>query len=91
MFIDVKNFTKHSVHFSPEELVTEIDNCFQIFDAITDNYPIEKIKTIGDAYLCVSGIPEKVENHAEVILMAALDMLAALKNHYQNFEGLNKR
>lgn len=83
IFIDVRNFTKHSMTHSPEELVAEIDACFGLFDDITEKYPIEKIKTIGDAYLCVSGIPEKVENNAEVIIMAALDMKAALNSYYK--------
>jgi class 3 adenylate cyclase/Tfp pilus assembly protein PilF len=89
MFVDVKNFTKHSVLFTPEEVVTEIDNCFQIFDAVIDKYAIEKIKTIGDAYLCASGIPEKTENNATIIINAALDMVAALENHYKNNTGIH--
>ena len=56
-----------------EELVKELDYCFMKFDEIIDKYGIEKIKTIGDAYLCASGLPIKKRGHALRIVSAAKD------------------
>ena len=52
MFTDFKNFTQASERLSPEELVREINDCYSEFDRIVSRYGIEKIKTIGDAYMC---------------------------------------
>lgn len=57
MFLDVKDFTRLSEHLSPAELVSIIDVYFSLFDSIIGEYRIEKIKTIGDAYLCAAGLP----------------------------------
>jgi len=60
LFSDFKNFTKISEQLSPEELVAELDKCFKAFDFIISQYSdIEKIKTIGDAYMCASGLAER--------------------------------
>ncbi|MCB9224171.1 MAG: adenylate/guanylate cyclase domain-containing protein [Crocinitomicaceae bacterium] len=74
MFTDFKGFTKFSEKLTPEEIVQIIDGYFRAFDEIIEGYDIEKIKTIGDAYMCVSGIPEETENHAHIMIKAALDM-----------------
>ena len=73
MFTDFKDFTKISEQLSPTELVQEIDCCFRHFDHIIGKYPsIEKIKAIGDAYLCVGGLPAANANHATEVVAAAL-------------------
>jgi class 3 adenylate cyclase len=60
LFSDFKNFTKISEQLSPEELVAELDKCFKAFDFIISQYSdIEKIKTIGDAYMCASGLADR--------------------------------
>jgi adenylate cyclase len=60
LFSDFKNFTRISEQLSPEELVEELDRCFKAFDFIISQYDdIEKIKTIGDAYMCASGLSER--------------------------------
>jgi len=60
MFADFRNFTKMSEVLTPEQLVREIDECFKAFDMIISQYPdIEKIKTIGDAYMCASGLSDR--------------------------------
>lgn len=60
LFSDFINFTKISEQLSPEELVAELDKCFKAFDFIISQYKdIEKIKTIGDAYMCASGLSER--------------------------------
>lgn len=57
MFTDFVGFTKLAETLSAQELVSEIDHCFKNFDLIISNYPIEKIKTIGDSYMCAGGLP----------------------------------
>lgn len=60
LFTDFKNFTRVAEQLSPEELVEELDRCFKAFDSIiTQQKDIEKIKTIGDAYMCASGLSER--------------------------------
>lgn len=74
MFTDFKDFTILSESLSPKELVHEIDYCFKQFDLIIHKYNLEKIKTIGDAYLCASGVPIPVDNHAHNMVKAALEI-----------------
>jgi class 3 adenylate cyclase len=63
MFTDFKGFTQISEQLSPQELIEEIDYCFRGFDLILEKYPsIEKIKTIGDAYLCAGGFLSPMHN-----------------------------
>lgn len=79
MFTDFKNFTQHSMVLQPEELVGEVDFCFREFDKIITKYGLEKIKTIGDAYLCVGGIPEDPDS-AERLIKAAIEMRDFMNN-----------
>lgn len=74
LFTDFVNFTKVGERLSPKELVEELHTCFKEFDYIIDKYNIEKIKTIGDAYLAVAGLPIPNKQHAEDILNAALEI-----------------
>ena len=57
MFTDFKNFTSVSEKLSAQDLVNEINYCFSAFDNIISRYGIEKIKTIGDSYMCAGGLP----------------------------------
>ena len=57
LFTDFKGFTMISEMLSPQELVAEIDHCFKAFDRVMEEFHIEKIKTIGDAYMCAGGVP----------------------------------
>jgi len=75
MFTDFKDFTKVSEKVSPEALVLELHTCFSAFDAILQKYKIEKIKTIGDAYMCVGGMPVPNSNHAIDVANAAIEIL----------------
>jgi adenylate cyclase len=79
MFTDFKGFTKFSESRSPEELVKVIDYYFSNFDTILSKYRIEKIKTIGDAYLCVSGIPEESSSQVEDMIDCAKELQAFVK------------
>ena len=90
MFTDFKNFTQASELLSPEELVKEIDNCFSAFDAIITKYGIEKIKTIGDAYMCASGLPVEKTTHAEDIIKAGLEMQAYIEKNKKEKQAKNQ-
>jgi adenylate cyclase len=74
LFTDFVGFTQIAENFTPEELVTELDECFTTFDRIAEKYGLEKIKTIGDAYLAVGGVPQPNETHAVDCVMAALEI-----------------
>lgn len=74
IFSDFSGFTGISEKLTPQELVTEIDTCFRAFDNIMGKYGVEKIKTIGDAYMAVAGIPEEDPNHARNAVLAAVAM-----------------
>lgn len=73
MFTDFKDFTTVSENISPELLVGELDYCFSAFDKIIQNYKIEKIKTVGDAYICVGGMPELTYSHATDVVKAGIE------------------
>jgi class 3 adenylate cyclase len=81
MFTDFKGFTRISEKLTPAELVTEIDTCFKAFDTIITKYNIEKIKTIGDSYMCVGGLPKANSTHAKDVVQAALEIQAFMNNH----------
>lgn len=83
LFTDFKGFTQIAERLSPEELVKELDDCFRVFDDIIGKYGLEKIKTIGDAYMCAGGIPAKDQNNPLLITSAAIeirDYMKRLKN-----------
>jgi class 3 adenylate cyclase len=74
MFADFKDFTIASEKQSAELLVAEIDHCFSGFDNIIHKYGIEKIKTVGDAYICAGGLPVLSYTHAEDVVSAAFEI-----------------
>ena len=73
-FSDFVGFTKVAERMTPQQLVNELDACFKGYDNIMTKYNIEKIKTVGDAYLAASGLPVNDPNHAEKIIKAALEI-----------------
>ncbi len=75
MFTDFKGFTHIAEKLSPEQLVQEIDEFFTAFDLIMEKNGIEKIKTIGDAYMAASGLPAVNETHALDMVNAAVDII----------------
>lgn len=83
MFTDFKDFTKVSEKIVPETLVLEIDKIFRAFDKIISKYPIEKIKTIGDSYMCAGGLPQKNDTHALDVVAAAQDILQYVQQYKQ--------
>ncbi len=86
LFTDFVNFSGISETMSAQELVTEINVCFKRFDEIMDSHKLEKIKTIGDAYLAVCGLPHQFEDHAERVVNAALDIKDFILKRNSKFE-----
>ena len=78
LFSDVVGFTKLSARISATELVNMLNLVFSAFDGLTDKYSLEKIRTIGDAYMVVGGLPEPRPDHAEAIANMAMDMYSEL-------------
>ena len=79
LFTDFVNFTKTSEQLGVEELLNELNINFTAFDRIMEKHGLEKIKTIGDAYLAVSGLPNENPRHAQNAVNAALDILEFVK------------
>lgn len=79
VFVDIVGFTRLAGMHSAEEIVRILDDIFSVFDAITEQYSLEKIKTIGDAYMIAAGIPYPRRDHVEAAMKAALDMLSAVE------------
>lgn len=74
LFSDIQGFTKIAEETNPEVLIDELDKFFFHFDSVVEKYGIEKIKTIGDAYMCAGGIPEKNRTNPVEVILAALEM-----------------
>ena len=84
LFADFKDFTHHSEYLDPEVLVESVDFYFSRFDEITEKYGLEKIKTVGDCYMCAGGLPNPSRDHANSILLAALEMTEFVKDAKKN-------
>ncbi|HAN73287.1 MAG TPA: PAS domain-containing protein [Planktothrix sp. UBA8407] len=80
LFADIVGFTPLSTRIQPDELVNRLNQVFSVFDQLTEKHGLEKIKTIGDAYMVVGGLPIPKENHAESVAQIALDMQLAIAN-----------
>jgi class 3 adenylate cyclase/tetratricopeptide (TPR) repeat protein len=74
LFTDFKGFTQVAEKLSAEEIVLELDICFMEFDKIADRHNLEKIKTIGDAYMCAGGIPVENTTNAVDVVEAAIEI-----------------
>lgn len=79
LFSDFVNFTKLSASLSPKQLIDELNECFLAFDEICERHGLEKIKTIGDAYMCAGGLPIPNDTHAADAVRAALEMATWLE------------
>jgi len=90
LFTDFKSFSSLAENISPEQLVESIDHYFKKFDEITTSFGLEKIKTIGDSYMCAGGIPVESENHAIRVVKAGKAMMDFTKEskpaHITQFE-----
>ena len=74
LFADIQGFTKIVEHMNPETLIDELDRFFVHFDEVADKHKIEKIKTIGDAYMCAGGLPERNRTNPVEVVLAAIEM-----------------
>ena len=87
LFADIVGFTSITTSVEPGKLVSTLNEIFSRFDKLADKYSLEKIKTIGDAYMTAGGIPKPMENHTEAIANMALAMIDEV-NAFE-FEGKN--
>ena len=79
LFADIKGFSSIAENLSANDLVSQLDECFRAFDNIVEKHGLEKIKTVGDAYVCACGLPKPVQDNAIKTVKAALDMIDFLK------------
>lgn len=86
MFTDFVGFTKISQEISATKLISELNDIFSEFDRITENHASERIKTIGDAYMCVSGLEHSAQSPQRNLISIALRMIAFLENRNQQNE-----
>lgn len=86
LFADIVDFTSLAARISPLELVNFLNQIFSTFDKLTEKHGLEKIKTNGDAYMVVGGLPLPMADHAEAIANMALDMQAAIA-HFETDTG----
>jgi ligand-binding sensor domain-containing protein/class 3 adenylate cyclase/predicted metal-dependent HD superfamily phosphohydrolase len=88
MFTDFVGFSKIAEDMKPQDLVQKLDGYFSSFDEIIEKYDLEKIKTIGDSYMCAGGVPIRNKSNAIEVTLAALE----IKNHMMNVsEEVKKR
>ncbi|MBE9136226.1 adenylate/guanylate cyclase domain-containing protein [Nodosilinea sp. LEGE 07088] len=83
LFADIVDFTGLAAEVPPTQLVQMLDDIFSAFDAIADRLGLEKIKTIGDAYMVVGGLPTPQNDHANRVMAMAIAMLKAVKTFHR--------
>ncbi|MFD0797978.1 adenylate/guanylate cyclase domain-containing protein [Maribacter chungangensis] len=87
LFTDFKSFTEKSAELTAKELIGEINNCFKAFDLICETHGIEKIKTIGDAYMAAGGLPVPSEDSVDNTVLAALAMQTYMTKRFAEKES----
>jgi len=90
LFTDFKGFTQLTEKLTAAQLVAEIDHCFRAFDGIMEKYRIEKIKTIGDAYMAAGGLPDTAHGHPLDVVRAALEMQAFMASYKAERAGQDR-
>lgn len=90
LFTDFVGFSNIASKMDPEKLVEDLDYCFQSFDKIIEKYQLEKIKTIGDSYMCAGGIPSPDPDHPRRIVQAALEIQSFLRAWKEEKEQKNE-
>lgn len=92
LFADIANFTKLAASLPPTKLVEMLDDIFRGFDTLAEKYGVEKIKTIGDAYMAAAGIPIPCDDHAIRMADMALEMRDKMRTEYsQRYPNLKLR
>lgn len=89
LFTDFVQFTKVAEHTDPEQLVRSIDFYFKAFDEITSKHGLEKIKTVGDAYMCAGGLPTINKTHARDVVSAAKEMAEMVSDEFGKADEFN--
>lgn len=79
LFADIVNFTRMVAELTPAQVISLLDDIFSAFDALVEQHRLEKIKTIGDAYMVVGGLPEPRPDHATATAEMALGMIEAVR------------
>lgn len=90
LFTDFVGFSKIAMDMSPIELVNTVDRCFRAFDKIVEQHHLEKIKTIGDSYMCAGGLPVPNLTHPEDTVDAAMEMLEWMQSFNEEQEKAGK-
>lgn len=80
LFADVVGFTKLAAELGPKSVANLLNELFEIFDDLAEKYKLEKIKTIGDCYMAVAGVPDRSPTHAQQMADFSLEALAALQS-----------
>lgn len=88
LFTDFVAFSRLAEKVMPEQLVKSIDYYFKSFDEITTRHGLEKIKTIGDSYMCACGLPTGNPSHATNVILAAKEMIELVNNEWHANDGL---
>lgn len=86
LIADLVGFTGLAAHISPEEIVRLLNEIFSSFDLLAEKHQLEKIKTIGDAYMVAGGIPQSRPDHAEAVAAFALEMLGAMHRFNSSYD-----
>ena len=89
LFTDFVQFTRVAEQVEPEQLVKSIDYYFKGFDEITTKYGLEKIKTVGDSYMCACGLPTINPMHARNVISAAREMIELVMNELNAADGFS--
>lgn len=90
LFTDFVGFTAIAEKMTPQELVANLDLCFGIFDKITEKHHLERLKTIGDSYMCAGGLPKPTKTHPVDVVLAAIEMRAAMRKLKREAEAEGK-
>jgi adenylate cyclase len=88
LFTDFVQFSKYAEHITPEQLVKSIDFYFKAFDEITTKYGLEKIKTVGDSYMCAGGLPTPNQTHAKNVISAAKEIVDVVDKSFEASDEL---
>ena len=90
LFTDFEGFTAIAAEMHPEEVVKELNECFMKFDEIAEKYHLEKIKTIGDSYMCAGGLPVKNTTHPHDAVSAGKEMLTFIEQRNNRLKASGK-
>lgn len=88
LFTDFVQFSKYAEHITPEQLVRSIDFYFKAFDEIIIKYGLEKIKTVGDSYMCAGGLPTPNQTHAKNVVAAAREIVDVVDKSFETQDEL---